>query len=96
MRTIETALWPPQQPKPLGEGVYIGLETDPRLADLTEGERVLLLEANEVQVEAIVHKLLLNGRQVWFGEFQDEIQVIYSGDVAPTEQTASSSTVKGH
>ena len=96
MRTIVTALWPPQQPTPLGEGVYIGVENDPRLADLTEGERVLLLEANEVQVEAIVHKLLLNGRQVWFGEFQDEIQVIYSGDVAPPEQTASCSPVKGH
>ena len=94
MRTIETALWPPQQPTPLGEGVYIGLEGDPRLTGLTEGDRVLLLETNEVQVEAIVHKLLLNGRQVWFGEFQGEIQVIYPGDVAPTGQTASSSAMK--
>ncbi|HEY1388559.1 MAG TPA: hypothetical protein VGF38_08445 [Ktedonobacterales bacterium] len=94
MQTIVTALWPPQQPTPLGEGVYIGLENDPRLADFTEGERVLLLETNEVQVEAIVYKLVLNGRQVWFGEFQGEIQVIYSGDAAPTEQAASSSTVK--
>jgi hypothetical protein len=96
MRTIVAARWPPQQPKPLGEGVYIGLETDPRLTGLTEGDRVLLLETNEVQVEAIVHKLLLNGRQVWFGEFQGEIQVIYPGDEVPTEQTASSSPVKEH
>lgn len=96
MRTIETALWPPQQPTPLGEGVYIGLDNDPRLTGLTEGERVLLLETNEVQVEAIVYKLVLNGRQVWFGEFQGEIQVIYPGDVAPTAQSATSSSVKEH
>jgi len=94
VRTIETALWPPQQPTPLGAGVYIGLENDPRLIGLSEGERVLLLETNEVQVEAIVHKLLLNGRQVWFGEFQGEIQVIYPDDVAPTTHSASSSGVK--
>ncbi|HEY7341742.1 MAG TPA: hypothetical protein VH591_12735 [Ktedonobacterales bacterium] len=94
MRTIETALWPPQQPASFGEGVYIGLENDPRLVGLTEGERVLLLETNEVQVEAIVHKLLLNGRRVWFGEFQGEIQVIYPGDVAPAAQSASNSGVK--
>ncbi len=87
-RTIETALWPPQQPTPLGEGVYIGLENDPRLVGLTEGERVLLLETNEVQVEAIVHKLLLNGRQVWFGEFQGKIQVIYSDDETTAAQSA--------
>jgi hypothetical protein len=94
MRTIETALWPPQQPQPLGEGVFIGLENDPRLAGLAEGERVLLLETNEVQVEAIVHKVLLNGRQVWFGEFQGEIQVIYPGDTPPAAQSTSSGAMK--
>lgn len=94
MRTIETALWPPQQPTPFGEGVYIGLENDLRLIGLNEGEHVLLLETNEVQVEAIVHKILLNGRQVWFGEFQGEIQVIYPDDVAPTTHSASSSGLK--
>jgi hypothetical protein len=94
MRTIETALWPPQRPEPFGEGVFIGLEIDPRLANLDEGERVLLLETNELQVEAIVHKVLLNGRQVWFGEFQGEIQVIYPGDTPPAAQSASSSLVK--
>ncbi|HKT39558.1 MAG TPA: hypothetical protein VJR48_14375 [Ktedonobacterales bacterium] len=94
MGTIETALWPPQQPTPLGEGVYIGLESDPRLTGLTEGERVLLLETNEVQVEAIVHKLLLNGRQVWFGEFQGEIQVIYSEDETTAAQSAPSKATK--
>jgi hypothetical protein len=36
MRIIETALWPPQEPEPFGEGVFIGLESDPRLAGLTE------------------------------------------------------------
>jgi hypothetical protein len=53
MRTIETALWPPQSPTSLGEGVYIGLEDDPDLTNLAEGERVLLLQANEAPVEAI-------------------------------------------
>ncbi len=96
MRTIETALWPPEQPASFGEGVYIGLENDPRLAALAEGERVLLLETNEVQVEAIVHKVLLNGRRVWFGEFQGEIEVIYSGDETTDAQSASSGVVKEH
>jgi hypothetical protein len=90
VHTIETALWPPQQPASFGEGVYIGLENDPRLAALVEGERVLLLETNEVQVEAIVHKVLLSGRQVWFGEFQGEIEMIYSDDETTTAQSAPS------
>lgn len=94
MRTIETALWPPQMPISLGEGVYIGLEDDPRLAKLSEGERVLLLEANEAQVEAIMHRMSLNGRLVWFGEFQGEIQVIYPDDELPAAHSATNGAAK--
>ncbi len=77
MHTIETALWPPDQPEGLGTGVYIGVEGEPHVANLTEGERVLLVEPNEVQIEAILHKVTLNDRVLWFGEFQGEFQVIY-------------------
>jgi hypothetical protein len=89
MRTVITELWPPQTAAPYGTGIYIGLEGEPHVANLAEGERVLLLETNEVQVEAIVHRVLLNGRQVWFGEFQGEIEVIYPGDESPAAQSAS-------
>jgi hypothetical protein len=95
MRTIETALWPPQEPEPFGEGVFIGLEDDPRLAGLTEGERVLLLETNEVQVEALVQKVSLNGRMLWFGEFCGEIQLIYPGDEMNTPQVTPDEVAKG-
>jgi hypothetical protein len=40
-----------------------------------------------------VHKVPLNGRLVWFGEFQAEIQVIYLGDGAPSAQLASDDAV---
>lgn len=95
MRTIETALWPPQESAPFGEGVFVRLESDPRLAGLTEGERVLLLETNEVQVEAIAHKVSLNGRVLWFGEFCGAIQVIYPGDEMNAAQDAPDEVAKG-
>jgi hypothetical protein len=80
MRTIETALWPLEKPTPqMGIGVFLGEEHAPPLADLTEGERVLLVEPNELCAEAAVHKIELDGRTVWFGEIgdPDAIQVIY-------------------
>lgn len=83
MRTIETALWPPDLPTGLGKGVYIGIEGEPQVANLMEGERVLLVEPNEVQIEAILHKVTLNDRVVWFGKFQGEFEVIYQEAVNP-------------
>ena len=83
MRTIETSLWPPDQPTGLGTGVYIGIEGESQVANLTEGERVLLVEPNEVQIEVIVHKVPLNDRVVWFGEFQGEFEVIYQEATNP-------------
>ena len=77
MRTILTELWPIEDHAPYGMGVSIGVEGEPHVANLTEGECVLLVEPNEVQIEAIPHKVTLNDRVVWFGEFQGEFQVIY-------------------
>jgi hypothetical protein len=80
MRTIETALWPLEQPSPdVGVGVFLGEEQDPRLAGLAEGERVLLVEPHELQAEATVRALALGGRRVWFGEIGDPdgIRVTY-------------------
>lgn len=77
MRIVETALWPLEELEPFGKGVYIGQEQRPDLAGLIEGERVLLVEPNEVQIEGIVHKVTLNGRVLWFGALQGEYQVIY-------------------
>jgi hypothetical protein len=80
MRTIETALWPLERPsEDVGLGVLLGGVSDPEFAGLAEGERVLLIEPNELQVEATIRKLMVNSRTVWFGEIGDptSIQVIY-------------------
>ena len=83
MRTIVTELWPVEDHAPYSMGIYMGVEGEPQVANLTEGERVLLVEPNEVQIEAILHKVTLNGRAVWFGEFQGEFQVIYQETANP-------------
>ena len=80
MRTIETALWPTEQPTvDMGMGVFLGDVDEPRLADLTEGERVVLVDPNELQAEATLRTIELGGRLVWFAEIgdPDSIQVIY-------------------
>lgn len=73
MRTIETALWPPEQPTGLGTGISVGVEGEPHIAGLAENELVLL---RDIDIQAVVraHKVTLNGREVWFGEFQGDIE----------------------
>ncbi|HEX6122704.1 MAG TPA: hypothetical protein VFY89_06070, partial [Ktedonobacterales bacterium] len=61
------------------------------LASLAEGERILLVEPNELQAEAVARRASIHGRGVWFGEIasRDAIQVIYSGtDGTHTEQAS--------
>jgi hypothetical protein len=80
MRTIETTLWPLEEPADqVGAGVFLGEERAPDLVDLQEGERVILIELNELRAIATVHRLTLDGRTVWFGEIGDResIEVIY-------------------
>ena len=80
MRTIETALWPLEKPTLYtGIGVFLGDEQAPALSNLTEGEHALLVEPNELRAEAVVRKIELDGRTVWFGEIgdPDAIEVIY-------------------
>jgi hypothetical protein len=80
MRTIEATLWPLEKPAAeMDMGVFLGEERAPALADLSEGERVLLLEPNELQAEGTPRLLELGGRRVWFAEIGDPsaIQVIY-------------------
>lgn len=72
MRTILTELWPIEDHAHYGMGVYIGLEGESYVAGLAENELVLL---QDIDVQAVVraHKVTLNGREVWFGEFQGDI-----------------------
>jgi hypothetical protein len=91
MRTIETALWPLEESaEDVGVGVFLGEESAPTVADLAEGERVLLVEANELQVEGIARKIKMNGRRWWFGEIgdPDAIQVIYSDSSTSSRRPA--------
>lgn len=62
MRTIATALWPPASPAAgVGVGVCLGDVTLPPLAVLVEGERVTLEEPNELQAEATLRVIELDG-----------------------------------
>lgn len=93
MRTVETALWPLERPEArIGLGVFLGEERALELAGLSEGERVVLVEPNELQAEAIVRLVEVSGRRFWFGEIGDPeaIQVIYP------ERTAESSPLSEH
>lgn len=89
MRTIETTLWPLEKPAAtVGIGVFLGDEYDSALADLTEGERVLLVEPNELQAEGTMRAIELDGRCVWFAEIGDPkaIQVIYPDTAVSSQQ----------
>lgn len=94
MRTIEAALWPLEKPAdPFGLGVYLGEEHAPDLDNLQDGERVMLVEPNELCAAATVHRLTLDGRLVWFAEIGDReaIEVIY-----PDSQADAPSTKEYH
>ena len=85
MRTVETALWPLEKPAAnVGFGVFLGEAQTPGLAGLTEGERVLLVEPNELRAEGTVRKITVDGRQWWFAEIADPdaIEVIYPESAA--------------
>jgi hypothetical protein len=91
VRTIETTLWPLEQPAvEMGVGVFLGEEQAPELADLTEGERVLLVEPNELQAKGTLHMIELGGRCVWFAEIgdPDAIEVIYPDSVVNSRRPA--------
>jgi|GEM_PF-5562208 hypothetical protein len=66
MRIIETQLWPEQDDPQYGHGLYVGLATEPLLSDVCEGEQVILRETPDVEIDAVLHKVELHGRAVWF------------------------------
>jgi hypothetical protein len=85
VRTIETALWPLEKPAAdVGVGVFLGETQTPELADLMEGERVLLVEPNELRAEGTMRKITVSGKQWWFAEIADPdtIEVIYPESAA--------------
>ena len=85
MRTITAELWPPQEHPPFGEGIYIGVRGEPHVAGLADNDLVLLQDI-DVQVVVRVHKVRYEGREVWFGAFQEEIQ----------DRPVAQETLKGH
>jgi hypothetical protein len=91
MRIIETALWPLEKPMAqMRVGVFLGDVTLPALSDLVEGERVVLVEPNELQAEGTLRLVELGGRRVWFAELidPDAIEVIYPGQTAGSRHPA--------
>lgn len=92
MRTIETALWPLERPTPDGGmGVFLGEVGSASLADLEEGECVLLVEPNELQAKAVIRIIGLHGLRWWFGDIGDAgaIHVIYPASGAGSPDIAS-------
>jgi hypothetical protein len=72
MRTIEGALFPAEEHPELGLGlsVYLGGAADPALAGLQEGERVLLIEPNELQATGVARQVLIRDQGYCFGELE--------------------------
>lgn len=70
-------------------GVYLGEADAPDLADLHDGERVALVEPNELRAIATDRRLTLDERPVWFAEIGDcgAIEVIYP-DSSPDSSSA--------
>jgi hypothetical protein len=50
----------------MGVGVFLGEALTPGLADLTESERVLLVEPNELRANSLVRTMEVDGRCWWF------------------------------
>ena len=71
-------------PADVGVGVFLGETQTPELADLMEGERVLLVEPDELRAEGTMRKINVSGRQWWFAEIADldAIKVIYPESAA--------------
>lgn len=81
MRTIETRLWPLEEhaEASIGLSVYLNVADAPELAGLTEGERVLLVEPNELEADGVARLIKIDGRRFWYAEIdsRDAIRVIY-------------------
>ncbi len=81
MRHIETEFFPTEEHPEYGLGlsVYLGPADWPPLADLHEGEQVVLVEPGELEAEAIVRCVMVNGQRTWFGVLasRDAIRVTY-------------------
>ena len=92
MRTLETTFFPLEDHPELGVGlgVFLGSADDPALAGLTEGERVALVEPNELEAEGVVRRVVAHGRPFWYAEIssREAIRVI---DVGPMPDPASTS-----
>jgi hypothetical protein len=79
-RVIETQLWPEQDDPTYGRGISVGLASEPLLAGVREGEQVILREPPDVEVDAVMHLVELNGREVWFGALSGAYR-----DLAPAQ-----------
>lgn len=64
---IETQVWPEEEQPRFGVGIYVGLESELLLEGVSEGNEVVLREPPDFEVDATMHKVLFNGREVWFG-----------------------------
>ena len=58
--------------------VYLNVADAPELAGLNEGERVLLVEPNELEAEGVARLIEIDGRRYWYAEIgnHDAIRVI--------------------
>lgn len=91
MRVIHTQLWPEVDDPTFGTGVYVGVDGEEHVAHLTEGERVILREAADVEIDAIMHRVIVKGRSVWFGAMIGEFRELPEG-FEETPVTASDAT----
>lgn len=65
---ITIALWPEEKHQTFGTGYFVYPVGDPRVAGIAEGQRVILREDPEFELEAIMHRVMAPaGMEWWFG-----------------------------
>lgn len=66
LRVITTTLWPDEEHPLFGKGFYVA-PVD-KLANVNEGQQVILREEPDFEITAIMHRVTApSGAQWWFG-----------------------------
>ena len=85
---ITTTLWPEQEHPPFGMGYYVAPVDDAGLAQVVEGQRVILREEPDFEIQAIMHRVVApGGADWWFGaEIQGTLRYL---EASPNETSAA-------
>lgn len=83
-RVITTTLWPDEEYPPFGKGFYVA-PVD-KLANIIEGQQVILREEPDFEITAIMHRVTApSGAEWWFGaEVEGSLRYLANPSDAPS------------